>query len=1131
MGWNKRQTNIFDRIESTLDQKVYDGDEPKQTILKFIEKLYYRALDQELGVTGDEWADLYLTGSLTTYQYSSTSDCDISVFPNYDKIYNDLSLDPDEARKHLIHLSIEHLDGTFLPGTTHPLQFFVVPKGQIPSDLYQPGLRSAYSFDDRQWFVKPEKDRVHDVSVEYPELYARAAAMADKMNQMLDAGDTKAADQMWQEIHRKRQLDQQAGLGDFCLALGTKVLRDDYKWIPIEDIKVGETLVGFDKEVVGGKAIGKQRTFQPAVVRSTTHSILPSFKITTTNGTVIASAKHGWLVRSKKRLIEWRNTEDLKLGDTILRFSEVWGESADPIKAAYLAGIFDGEGHMTKNGRLSFSQKEGNVQTQSQQFLNDLGFDFSCGQSQRRSSDLTYDWAWNTQIYGTVRDTMRFISQIPTVRVGRIDHLWWMGRSITSKNRYAHSEESIATVIDIENIGEHEVIGLGTSTGTLIADGLFSSNSEGNIVYKWFLHQGLFDRIRNELHEYIAHVKWSMPPAAQWEDFADSLEERQVGGDRGEAYFVNDTGLRWRFNHDTLKIVTHLLGTGIIFDVSRGHMQGYGTLAYKILPGASGNMYTFTITINQALSPEAASYSLWHEIQHAFQLVEGRMEPGHASPTQLTPDVWKDYITDPIEVDADEMAAKMQMIEELPVIDEIPITEGSEKEYYEELLQEGWPEDEALDMLTKQDEEISLDEVLKNRQSKTADLWNDKITTKVIYDFDKDRILLGTQATQAELPASKIIGEYEDGIVTLFDADKQWINPTYFRRLWHFSFPERDLKDVYYKRGDESYKLKTIRRRSSWKVASLFEPGDHVIEKAYGQPCIVIDIEDEHHYLVEFWEDGQMRGRAILPENDLEPTGENIPDTLPWSEEEQNYYRTAALQGLPQNAYGPNQHIQGVAQNYMQSNGMAYNPPQDYVKVDLARAKLIADEYEKMEHNPNDEAVRQSYEAMKNETFNQYNHLKNNGYQFEFYPEQDPYPQGPRQALEDLRTNKHLYVYPTSSGFGQEEESQDHPLLEDSGERWGGRPVTHNDIFRAVHDVFGHAKEGVGFRANGEENAWRQHSAMYSDQARPAMTAETRGQNSWVNYGPYGQQNQNADQASTVYADQKAGLLPDWVTQ
>jgi hypothetical protein len=80
-------------------------------------------------------------------------------------------------------------------------------------------------------------------------------------------------------------------------------------------------------------------------------------------------------------------------------------------------------------------------------------------------------------------------------------------------------------------------------------------------------------------------------------------------------------------------------------------------------------------------------------------------------------------------------------------------------------------------------------------------------------------------------------------------------------------------------------------------------------------------------------------------------------------------------------------------------------------------------------------------------------------------------------------------------------------------------------VFRAVHDYFGHAKEGVGFGPRGEENAWRQHSAMYSDAARPAMTSETRGQNSWVNFGPHGEANR-ANPEDTHYAEQKAGLLP-----
>lgn len=85
-----------------------------------------------------------------------------------------------------------------------------------------------------------------------------------------------------------------------------------------------------------------------------------------------------------------------------------------------------------------------------------------------------------------------------------------------------------------------------------------------------------------------------------------------------------------------------------------------------------------------------------------------------------------------------------------------------------------------------------------------------------------------------------------------------------------------------------------------------------------------------------------------------------------------------------------------------------------------------------------------------------------------------------------------------------------------------------NDLFRIVHDYFGHLKEGYGFRAAGEDNAWRSHASMYSDLARPAMTTETRGQNSWVNYGPHGEKNRTASAADTVYADQKVGLMPEW---
>ncbi len=227
------------------------------------------------------------------------------------------------------------------------------------------------------------------------------------------------------------------------------------------------------------------------------------------------------------------------------------------------------------------------------------------------------------------------------------------------------------------------------------------------------------------------------------------------------------------------------------------------------------------------------------------------------------------------------------------------------------------------------------------------------------------------------------------------------------------------------------------------------------------------------------------------------------------------------LKGLPQEKIdlgakwgvitpAPHQKARDVAHDYMESAGLKYTPPTDYVKVDPVRATKIADEYESMKHDPTNPRVKKAYRAMADETLSQYNSIIKSGVKFEFIPTEgvDPYAVSPRMATEDVRQNNHLYVFPTTGGFGTAgDDVDDNPLLEDSGVKWGDKPVSYNDIFRAVHDYFGHVKEGNGFRADGEENAWRSHSAMYSDEARLAMTSETRGQNSWVNFGKHSKHN------------------------
>ena len=232
---------------------------------------------------------------------------------------------------------------------------------------------------------------------------------------------------------------------------------------------------------------------------------------------------------------------------------------------------------------------------------------------------------------------------------------------------------------------------------------------------------------------------------------------------------------------------------------------------------------------------------------------------------------------------------------------------------------------------------------------------------------------------------------------------------------------------------------------------------------------------------------------------------------------------------------GPNLTVRDLASSYMRSLGKTHNPPKKYLKADPNRAKRIADAYAAMKHEPNHPLVKAAYDQLAKETMAQYRHAINNGYKFEFWDpskQNDPYEASPRLAVEDINRNKHMYVFPTRFGFGSDEEMKsslkDNPLLADSGEVWNGHPVTVNDIFRAVHDLYGHAHEGVGFRADGEENAWRSHAAMFSPLARAALTSETRGQNSWLNFGPHGEHNRSARTEDTHFADQKIGLLPAW---
>jgi hypothetical protein len=207
--------NILDPIHDTLTPLIWLAPADSKPHLKpKIRHWIIDAVTKALAKHGydgmESWLTLCLTGSLTTYQYDTHSDCDVSLFI-------DSEVFPEWSRAEMIGIMVSEFDNVPVPGTPFPLQAFVVMQGLRPEDLYKPGLRSGYNLMTDQWIVPPDRTRVHDVEREDNADYTYALEVADKMDRLLRYEPEKAV-MYYKQIHKRRMADQTKGKGDFSQA-------------------------------------------------------------------------------------------------------------------------------------------------------------------------------------------------------------------------------------------------------------------------------------------------------------------------------------------------------------------------------------------------------------------------------------------------------------------------------------------------------------------------------------------------------------------------------------------------------------------------------------------------------------------------------------------------------------------------------------------------------------------------------------------------------------------------------------------------------------------------------------------------------------------------------------------------
>jgi superfamily II DNA or RNA helicase len=276
---------------------------------------------------------------------------------------------------------------------------------------------------------------------------------------------------------------------EYCVTPETRILTESLLWKPAGDLVEGERLIGFDENPVSASF---RRRLRPCHVVSTRPIQAEVYRLELSDGTVVrASAEHPWLVMKNPNhpIAKWCKTEDLAKGPYrksggfwLPRFFHPWDVATD-FEAGYVAGMFDGEGHLTfkhpsRNGgvtaeshgtggmRLGYAQLPGACLDAVTSTLDREKVPFRC-YPQKPSGVMNLvvskGVAESLRCLGIFRPRRLLNSFINGFQEGRVDQKF-----------------KVKTLLKIERVvseGIQTVIGMETSTHTYFAEGFGAHNS------------------------------------------------------------------------------------------------------------------------------------------------------------------------------------------------------------------------------------------------------------------------------------------------------------------------------------------------------------------------------------------------------------------------------------------------------------------------------------------------------------------------------------------------------------------------------------------------------------------------------------------------------------------------------
>lgn len=228
---------------------------------------------------------------------------------------------------------------------------------------------------------------------------------------------------------------------------------------------------------------------------------------------------------------------------------------------------------------------------------------------------------------------------------------------------------------------------------------------------------------------------------------------------------------------------------------------------------------------------------------------------------------------------------------------------------------------------------------------------------------------------------------------------------------------------------------------------------------------------------------------------------EHIATSIPTFRETQVKVGSAIRQMLSPQPRGTTEELLAVKAKFVKDTGMPLVEPK-YSRIDKELFREMAEYHKNATDDRQNPQMLESYRAFFEETRAQYDALVAAGYKIEpWMGEGEPYGVDSDAVRKDVLENKHLYYLRSKSATGENNEgeltAENYIPFESSGITINGDDVLLNDLFRAVHDIFGHVMVHNTFSPQGEYNAYKTHATMYSEKAQKALFMETVVDNAW----------------------------------